>query len=153
MSRSDVIPRRAARVLVVDAAGQVLMLRGHDPAEPDRRYWFTIGGGVEGDETVEAAALRELFEECGLRIDPAALGPPVWRDTTEFPFEGRWYRQEQVYFLVRVPSWEADRSRFNAIERATVDAHRWWSLDDFAAADEPYYPAELPELLRRLGVV
>jgi hypothetical protein len=39
-------------VLVIDPAGRVLLLEGFDPAEPDRRYWFTIGGGLnDGEET------------------------------------------------------------------------------------------------------
>jgi 8-oxo-dGTP pyrophosphatase MutT (NUDIX family) len=153
MSGSEVIARRAARVLVLDVAGRVLMLRGHDPARPHHRYWMTVGGGLEEGEAVTEAAVRELAEETGLRINPAELGEPVWRDVTEFPFDGRWYRQEQVYFTVRVPSWAVDFSGFNAIERATVDTHRWWSLDDFATAAETYYPAELPDLLRRLAVM
>jgi hypothetical protein len=28
-------------------------------------------------------------------------------------------------------------------------AHRWWSLDEILATDEPYEPAELPDLVRR----
>lgn len=33
----------------------------------ENRYFYTIpGGGIEGDETPEEAALRELKEECGL---------------------------------------------------------------------------------------
>lgn len=152
MSGSEVIARRAARVLVLDATGQVLMLRGCDPARPHHRYWMTVGGGLEDGEAVTDAAVRELAEETGLRLTPPDLGEPVFHDVTEFPFDGRWYRQEQVYFAVRVPSWDVDFSGFEAIERATVDTHRWWSLDDFATATEPYYPAELPDLLRRLAV-
>jgi 8-oxo-dGTP pyrophosphatase MutT (NUDIX family) len=151
MSGSDVIARRAARVLVVDAAGRVLMLHERDPADRDHHYWVTVGGGLEDGESPLAAAVRELAEETGLRVTPSALGEPVWRDTTEFAFDGQRYRQDQVYFVLRVPSWKVDSSGFNDIERATVDAHRWWSPDDFATATERYYPAELPELLRKVA--
>jgi 8-oxo-dGTP pyrophosphatase MutT (NUDIX family) len=153
MSESELIERRAARVLVVDAAGRVLMLRGCDPADPAVRYWFTVGGGMEPHESLAEAAVRELAEETGLRLGVADLGEPVWNDVAEFPFDGRRYRQEQSWFLVRVPTWEVDRSGFDEIERATVDEVSWWTRDDFAAATEPYYPPDLPALLRRVGVV
>jgi 8-oxo-dGTP pyrophosphatase MutT (NUDIX family) len=153
MSESSVIERRAARVLVVDAAGRVLMLQGFDPADPGRRYWFTVGGGLEPGESVAEAAVRELFEETGLQIPVDRLGAPVWSDVTEFPFDGRRYRQEQQWFLVRVPSLSVDRSGFDAIERATVSDVAWWSLSDFATSPDAYYPPDLPSLLRRLGVV
>ncbi|MGH3401335.1 MAG: hypothetical protein ACRDRJ_02280 [Streptosporangiaceae bacterium] len=42
--------RQSGRVLVIDPAGRVLLLEGFDPAEPDRRFWFTIGGGLDDVE-------------------------------------------------------------------------------------------------------
>jgi 8-oxo-dGTP pyrophosphatase MutT (NUDIX family) len=151
MNRPDATPRRAARVLLVDAAWRVLMLRGHDPARPDHRYWFTVGGGLDDGETPVQGAVRELFEETGLRVALDALGEPVFHEVTEFPFDGRWYRQEQDYYVVRVDSWQVDFAGFNAIERATVDAHRWWSTDELRTTEERFYPAELPDLIGELS--
>jgi 8-oxo-dGTP pyrophosphatase MutT (NUDIX family) len=142
--------RRAARVLVLDPANRVLLLRGYDPARPEHRYWFTVGGGLDPGETGAEAAARELFEETGLRLTPAEMGVPVWRDHTEFPFDGRWYRQEQEFFAVRVPAFEVDFAGHNAIERRSVDAHRWWTPDELRTTSERYYPTDLPDLLGRL---
>lgn len=142
--------RHAARVLLVDSAGRVLLLRGYDPARPGHRYWFTPGGGLEPGETPVDGAVRELAEETGLRVTPTELGAPVWRETVEFPFDGRWYRQEQHFFLLRVPNWQVDTSGFDDIERRTIDAHRWWPVGELATTPERVYPPELPTLLRRL---
>ncbi|MEV4492733.1 NUDIX domain-containing protein [Micromonospora coxensis] len=142
-------PRRAARVLLVDAGGRTLLFSGRDPARPDHRYWFTPGGGLDPGETPAEGAARELAEETGLRLDPAELGDPVGSETVEFPFDGVWYRQEQEFFLVRVASWEVDTAGFDAIERASVVGHRWWTPDELAATDERYYPPDLPALLTR----
>ncbi|MFE9690466.1 NUDIX hydrolase [Micromonospora sp. NPDC005806] len=142
-------PRRAARVLLVDAGGRVLLFEGSDPARPGHRYWFTPGGGLDPGETPAEGAARELAEETGLRLASTELGAPVWSETVEFPFDGVWYRQEQEFFLVRVPDWEVDTAGFNEIERATMHGHRWWPVDELIGTAERYYPADLPAMLTR----
>lgn len=143
-------PRRAARVLLVDAAGRVLLFAGADPARPDHRYWFTPGGGLDEGESSAVGAARELAEETGLRLNADQMGAPVGWEVTEFPFDGEWYRQEQEFFLVRISAWEVDTAGFNAIERASITGYRWWSTEELATTSERYYPADLPEMLWRL---
>ena len=145
-----VVERRAARVLLVDPAGRALLLCGGDPARPGTSWWFTPGGGLERDETPAEGAARELLEEIGLRVDPSELGEPVWRHVIEFSYDTRDYRQDQQFFLLRVPGWQADFAGMDANEQATITAHRWWSADEIEASAESIFPAELPELLRRV---
>jgi 8-oxo-dGTP pyrophosphatase MutT (NUDIX family) len=144
------IPRRAARVLLLDGAGRVLMFHGFDPARPTHRFWFTPGGGLDAGEPSASGAARELAEETGLRLAPGQLGAPVWREVTEYPFGGRWYRQEQEFFVVRVPAWEVDTAGFDEVERDTIDGHRWWTIEELDVTDERFYPLELPAVLRQL---
>jgi 8-oxo-dGTP pyrophosphatase MutT (NUDIX family) len=146
----DAIPRRAARVLLVDDADRVLLFRGFDPARPTHRYWFTVGGGLEPDEPSAEGGARELAEETGLRRSAAELGPPVWREVTEFPFDGVLYRQEQDFFLVRVPSWDVVTDGFDEIERNSIDGHRWWTVGELESTAECFYPTDLAGLLRRV---
>jgi 8-oxo-dGTP pyrophosphatase MutT (NUDIX family) len=142
------IARRAARVLLVDGAGRVLLFRGFDPRRPNVRYWFTAGGGLDVGETHAQAAARELCEETGLRVPADTLGPPVYRNVERCPFDGVWYRQEQEFFVVRVESWQVSTSGFQAIELSSMDGHRWWSVDELERTGERFYPADLPTLLR-----
>ncbi|GAA3187101.1 NUDIX hydrolase [Dactylosporangium siamense] len=144
------IDRRAARVLLLDPAGRVLMLHGWDPARPSHTYWFTVGGGVEPGESLLDAAVREAFEETGLRFDPAALEGPVRTDTVTFPFDGAWYSQEQSFFVARALETVIDLSRLNEVEQGCIDEARWWSAADLDATDERFYPPDLPSLLRSL---
>ena len=136
-------------MLLVDGTGRVLLLHGRDPGRPGHAYWFTPGGGLDPGESTAAGAARELREEAGLAVDPAALGQPVWHEVTEFPFDGQWYRQDQDYFLLRVDSWQVDTSGFDEIELRSIDGHRWWSAAELETTGERYYPPELPALLRR----
>jgi ADP-ribose pyrophosphatase YjhB (NUDIX family) len=140
--------RVAGRVLLVDAGERVLLFRGADPGRPEHTYWFTPGGGLLPGETTAAGAARELREETGLAVSAEALGGPVWRETTDFPFDGVWYRQWQEFFLLRVDGWKVDTAGFNAVERASVDGHRWWTLDELRRTDERVYPRDLATLVR-----
>ncbi|HEU0042533.1 MAG TPA: NUDIX domain-containing protein [Jiangellaceae bacterium] len=146
-----VIERRAARVLLVDRAGRTLLLHGGDPARPGTRWWFTPGGGLEGDETRAQGAARELAEETGLRVDPAELGEPVWHEVTEFSFSDRQYRQDQEFFLLRVDDWRVETAGMADYEQQSITEHRWWSAAEIDASDEEIFPAELAGLLRGLS--
>ena len=146
----EILSRVAARVLLIDAADRLLLMRGFDPRQPQRRYWFTVGGGLDDGESTLDAAVRELFEETGLRLPAASLSGPVFHETAFFPFDGRWYSQEQDFFVGRVDRWDADLSGFSEIERATIEEARWWTLDELSAATDTFYPANLVTLLRRV---
>ncbi|WP_030436084.1 NUDIX hydrolase [Actinoplanes subtropicus] len=146
-----VIDRRAARVLLVDGAGRTLLLHGGDPARPEDRWWITPGGGLDDGETLAEGAARELYEETGLRVDPAELGDPVWHEIAEFSYRTRAYRQEQDFFLLRVAEWRVDTAGMDEDEQQTITEHRWWSAAEIEASDEQIYPLELAGLLRRLG--
>lgn len=143
------IDRRAARVLLIDATERTLLLHGADPARPSESWWFTPGGGLRDGETPAQGAARELLEETGLRVDPAQLGAPVHHEITEFSYDSRLYRQEQDFFVLRVPAWEVDTAGFDPDEQLTITEHRWWSTPELDASDEQIFPIGLADLLRR----
>ncbi|GAA2623080.1 NUDIX hydrolase [Paractinoplanes durhamensis] len=145
-----VLDRRAARVLLVDAAGRTLLLYGGDPARPGERWWFTPGGGLDAGETPAEGAARELAEETGLRVEPAQLGEPVWHEVTEFSFRRQEYRQDQDFFLLRVSEWQVDTAGMDANEQQTITEHRWWSALEIEASHEQIFPGSLATLLRRV---
>ena len=139
--------RVAARVLLIDPGDRVLLFRGLDPHEPDRSFWFTVGGGLEPGESLVAAALREVGEETGVRLRPDELVGPVWRRLVRFRFEGVAYDAEEWFFRARVAAPVVDTSGFTELEDRTVLGHRWWSVDDLRRTDETVYPHQLAELL------
>lgn len=151
MQSWEVTSRQAGRVLVINPAGRVLLLQGFDPAEPGSRYWFTIGGGLADGEGTAQAAARELREEAGIDVGAADLAGPVWRRTAKFSFAGTRYRQEEDYYVLRIGQVRISLAGMEEIERETVTGYRWWSPDELATTTEPFFPPELPQLLRRLA--
>ncbi|WP_373466039.1 NUDIX hydrolase [Streptomyces sp. V3I8] len=140
--------RRVARVVLLDPRDRILLLHGHEPDDPSDDWWFTPGGGVEGDETREEAALRELEEETG--ITEVELGPVLWRRTCSFPFAGRRWDQDEWYYLGRTTRTATEPRGLTELERRSVAGARWWTCRELHRAHETVYPTRLAELLRRL---
>jgi len=146
------VPRLAARVLLLDDVGRVLLFRGGDPSAPERgTWWFTPGGGLDPGESRKQGAARELFEETGLRVHPESLGEPVLRRSVQFEFAGHCFDQDEEFFLVRGGPFEVDTAGFTELELASVVEHRWWTRADLAATAEKIFPDGLVALLERVG--
>ena len=133
------------RALVVDAEERVLLMRWeHTPGR--EAWWITPGGGVQEGESDEAALRRELDEEAGLQ--PADVGPAVWRREHVLPFGGRIVRQRERFHLLRVDSHEVAPTLDLATENVT--GWRWWTLDELAETSEQISPRGLEARLRAL---
>jgi 8-oxo-dGTP pyrophosphatase MutT (NUDIX family) len=71
-------PRQASSVIVLRGAGeslQVLLLRRNPAARFMGGAWVFPGGAADAGEQHRDAAVREVEEEAGLTLDPAALVP------------------------------------------------------------------------------
>jgi 8-oxo-dGTP pyrophosphatase MutT (NUDIX family) len=139
--------RRTARVLLLDPENRILLLKGRLPSDPGApAMWFTVGGGVEPDETLEAAARREILEETGFRV--AEIGEVLWR--TEELFKDRKGRPiliKAAFMTARCAGGEPSRQGWDALEREFVDDIRWWTLADLISTSEPVYPPDLAKKL------
>lgn len=148
----DGVPfREGARVILLDDADRVLLIKGHDFGKPDRFWWFTPGGGVmPGEETADAAR-RELFEETGISVE--RLDGPVAERDVIFDFALITCRQHEYFYVGRTSTTQIDISGHTETERDLLDEIAWWHASDLAkarAAGETLYPPDMPELVEWL---
>ena len=145
--------RTSARVVLLDDDGAVLLFCGSDPASEDGsapRWWFTVGGAAQRGETLTEAAVRELAEETGLRVEPAEMVGPVWRRDAVIDFNGSVIRSEEMFFVHRTRRFEPSASGRTALERRYIHGHRWCDetmIGELVAKGETVYPLQLGELL------
>lgn len=152
----DGVPhRQAARVVVISSDNKVLLIKGHDAHDLDHRWWFTIGGGIIPDESKSMAAVRELAEETGIVALPQELIGPVLYRESEFQFSNETVRQDEWFFLLRLPKEAAavplDAESWTELERKTLDRISWFSVDQLRdlSMDESVYPLGLPWWVER----
>lgn len=123
-----------ACAVLIDADGRVLVAE-RPPGKPMPGLWEFPGGKIEAGETPEAALIRELDEELGIRTHGSCLAPVGWashaypdKHVVLLAFacrkwsgraagrEGQALRWERVVDLWRLPMPEADRPLLGLIE-------------------------------------
>jgi 8-oxo-dGTP pyrophosphatase MutT (NUDIX family) len=140
-------PRPAARIILLDARGRILLFR-FDPADRPA-FWCTPGGALNPGESYENAARRELQEETGIVADP---GAQVARKMAEFiTIEGVPVIADERYFRIILPAdfdpEAIDTCGHTPLERQVMRSWRWFTRAELAALDEPWFPDDLPDLI------
>lgn len=121
--------------------GRVLLIRRGKP--PLRGRWVIPGGTVELGETLEAALVRELVEETGVRVRPLEVVTVF--DRIERAGERILYHYVIVDYLCAYLSGTAEAG-------SDAEAVAWVAPADLAAYELPAKAAEVVEdAFRRVG--
>ncbi len=102
--------------LILLRASTVLLLRRYNTGYEDGKYGL-VGGHLEPDECVTAAAIRECREEVGVDIDPADLTPLGVSHYTDPIGDG-------IDFFFLATRWSGE-----PYPRDECDSLRWCALD------------------------
>lgn len=135
--------------MLLDPEDRVLLLRGSDPADPGLGEWWELpGGGLEPGESSEEAALRELWEEAGLRA--GTVSGPVWRHHATFEWAGLRFDQDELVHLARGEGGEVRPAGLGHLEALAMQGGAWWAIEELAGLDRiipPWLPEQLPAVL------
>ncbi len=139
--------RQSARIVVLDPAGAVLLVRHQDPISVDPEnpglltYWVPPGGGVDDGESHERAAIRELEEETGIEVSD--VGPQIWSRKRDLVHAGELKRHVERYFI----AWAEPPYELRNRTQENIEEIRWWTLDELRASTETFLPQDFVDLL------
>lgn len=122
-----------------------------DISTPDgkrnKRFWCTIGGGIERNETIEQAALREILEETGIEETAIELGPIVWHNKIDLVLKGKLTQFDELYIVAKTHIYDVALLKPTQDEQAVVKKLQWFTLEDIKRSTEIIFPNTLAEFL------
>lgn len=142
-----IVVREALKVLLLNERDELLLLQAGDQRFHREPFWFLVGGKIEEGETLEATALREIYEEASLPAEAIELGPIVWYGEFTLVFDGVPTRYKERFMVARTTETVVSLDHLTPEEQLTVKKIAWFSLEQIENSEQVVYPVLLPRYL------
>ncbi|NGX34418.1 MAG: hypothetical protein K1060chlam1_00771 [Candidatus Anoxychlamydiales bacterium] len=145
--------RSSIKVLLLNDKSELLLMCADDPKTTAAdgkylgRFWFTVGGEIELNESYHETAYREIYEETSLKKDEIDLGPIVWFGEFDLILNGTLTRLKQRFIVAKTAKKDVYLKNPTSWEKKVVKDLAWFSIDDIKNSDEIIYPALLSKYL------
>ena len=149
----SILVRKAVRVLLFNDENELLLMCVEDfdistpEGKKNKRFWCIIGGGIEGGESIEQTAFREIHEEAGISEKEVNLGPLVWYGNVELVLKGTLTRLEESFIVAKTKRKDVVLHAPTEDEKQVVKKLQWFSLEEIKESQEVIFPIVLPEYL------
>lgn len=120
----EVLRPIAATIATVFHNGKILLVRRANP--PDAGLWGFPGGKIESGETIEDAAIRELYEETGVH----AQAGPIFTAVDAFDRDADGHLRQHFVLIAVCCRWSSG----NPIAGDDALEARWFALSDLDEA-------------------
>lgn len=145
--------RNSIKILLLNDKKEILLMCADDPktttldGKYNGKFWFAVGGQIENGESMQEAAIREIYEETGLGKEEIELGPIVWFGEFDLSLNGILTHMKQTFMVVKTNNKNVVLTNLDEWEKKKVKRLKWFSLEEIIHSDEVIYPVVLPQYL------
>lgn len=145
--------RDAIRIILLNNVGQLLLMCVENldittaGGDRNKRFWCTIGGGIESGESIMHAAVREIYEETGIAQHDVILGSLVWVNEVDLVFKGVSTRFKEKFIVAHTHKNNVALHEPTEDEKQTVTRLQWFSIDDIKNSPDVIFPVGLAQYL------
>lgn len=145
--------RNSVKILLLNDQNELLLMCADDPKTTSAdnkyhgRFWFCTGGQINPGESLQNAALREIFEETGITKEEVELGPVVWFGEFDMVLNGVLTHLKQTFIVAKTKQKNAFLNDPDQWEKKFVENMAWFSIEKIKSSEETIFPVLLPEYL------
>ncbi len=96
---------------------------------------------------MQEAALREIFEETGIRREEVELGPVVWFGEFDLMLAGIPTHIKQTFIVAKTTKKDISLDHLTPEEQTVIEKIAWFSFEEIKKSTEVIFPIMLPEYL------